>query len=142
MEMSGRTKRGLRAPRQRFAAAEAGFTVIEVLIAMTIFMLVLVGLGGVMIGLGRVGRDTRTRTESALFMQEVLEDARVVQYANLVTLTRTKSIGGGVTLQANFTVTEVVSGRLKQVDVRVQRIPANPTSAERAVRVFYANRDP
>lgn len=129
-------------PISRADTAE-GFTLIEVLLALAIFTLALTGIGSTQTMLTRTSEDVRTRTEAAFFLQEVAEGARVVPYAALVTGSATRNIGGGVTLRADWTVTEPVVGKLKRADVTVIRQPSlSSGDAERAVRIFLANRNP
>ncbi|MFQ5890353.1 MAG: prepilin-type N-terminal cleavage/methylation domain-containing protein [Gemmatimonadota bacterium] len=120
-----------------------GFTLVETMIAIVVLTFVVIGTGGVLSELVRIDRGSRTRTESAFFMQQILEDARSVPYAHLTSGRRTKDIGGGVTLEATWTVTEVVLGKLKQMDFRLRRVPPGPSSStEVALKLFYANRSP
>lgn len=140
--MRGRRRCPYPATRRR-AGDERGFTVIEVLFALTLLTLVLLGVAGIITGLSRTQLDTSTRVEAAMMMHQILEDARIVPYGSLGSGSMTRTATGGVRLTASWTVTEVVTGKLKRVDFRVVRSNSpNLTGGERAVRVFYANRDP
>ncbi|MFQ5745620.1 MAG: prepilin-type N-terminal cleavage/methylation domain-containing protein [Gemmatimonadota bacterium] len=141
--MSGTKRSGRLHGLRRTTRDGRGFTLIEVMVSMVIFAILVTGVAGIMMGIVRADRNSTTRTSSAFYMQELIEDARILDYAALASGNGTRSIGGGASLRADWTVTEIVAGKLKQVDFKVRRIPPlGNGDAERAVRLYIANRNP
>lgn len=120
----------------------AGFSVIEAVVALAVFSLILLALGGVVGGVAGGAAYSRARTDLSFHMQEQVERLRNTPYANLASGSATSAPSSGVTYQADWTVTSLVPDRLARVDMRVYRTPAAPGGTERAVRLFIANRNP
>lgn len=95
-----------------------GFSLVEVIVALVILSIGLLGVGGL---IGTVATQTRTsawRSDQSLVAQEVIARTRQADYADVSSMVDTLSMGG-LDWQVTVTVTEVRS-RLKEVDVEVE----------------------
>ncbi|MFV1986407.1 MAG: prepilin-type N-terminal cleavage/methylation domain-containing protein [Gemmatimonadota bacterium] len=120
----------------------AGFTLIEVAVAMALFSITLIAAGGTLTALGSAGRYGRVRTTAVLHMQRQAEQLYELDYAALAGGQVDTLLDNGTTLRAEWTAQELVPDRLMQVDLRVFQTPRGPGGRERAVRLFIANRNP
>ncbi len=119
-----------------------GFTLIEVVIAIMLFSVVLIAAGGMIMTLARGAAYSGTRTNTALHMQRQIERFRTLDYANLGSASADTTLPGGAQIRAEWTMSELVPGRLAQIDLAVYRTPSGPGGSRHAVRLFIANRAP
>lgn len=119
-----------------------GFTLIETLIAIGLFSVVLLSSGQLLTTLARGGMHARTRTVMAFHMQSQIEQLHEGDYASVVSGSADTTLVNGTRIRAQWTVTQLVPGRLAQVDVTVKQVPAGPGGREQAARLFIANRNP
>lgn len=123
-------------------ARTGGFTLVEIVVAMTLLSIVFAAAGGLLLSLSRSGAYGRTRTATAFHMQQQIERLYNTPFASLSNGTADTTLTSGAKLHAEWTVTSVVPGRLVQVDLTVDRVPSSPGGSDRAVRLFIENRNP
>lgn len=126
----------------RRRTGQAGFTLIELAIATVLFSVILLTAGGMILAVAGGNAYGSTRTTGAFHMQQQVERFREMPYTSLANGTADTVFANGARIRAEWQVSELVPGRLAQVDLRVLRIPTGPGGQERAVRLFIANRDP
>ena len=119
-----------------------GFTLIEIMVAIVLFSFVLLSTGGLVTTLAGSGTLSRTRTNMAFHMQRQVETFHEIPYTSLANGTADTTVANGTVIRAEWTVTQVVQGRLAQIDLTLKQIPAGPGGREQAARLFIANRDP
>lgn len=119
-----------------------GFTLVEIMVAIVLFSFVLLSTGGLITTLAGGGTHSRTRTNMAFHMQRQVELFHDMSYASLANGTADTTIANGTVIRAQWTVTQVVPGRLAQIDLTLRQVPAGPGGREQATRLFIANRDP
>lgn len=127
---------------KRAVQGRSGFTLIELVIAMTLLSIVVIGMAGLMAGTMRGDRNSDARTGISFFAQQQTEQLHAVVYDSVKAGTDTRTIAAGVTVKATWTVSELVPNSLKRVDLQVVRLPAGDGTDERAIRLYIANRDP
>ena len=131
-----------RGTSRRGTLGSTGFTLIEMIIAMTLLTIVVAGMAGLMTGTMRGDRNSDARTGISFFAQQKTEELHGVVYDSIQSGTDSRNVAAGVSVKATWTVTELVPNALKQVDMRVVRLPAGDGTDERAIRMYIANRDP
>ncbi len=123
-------------------AATRGFTLVELGVAISLFSIVLLAAGGLVTTLSLGTRHSSIKTTGTFHMQRQVERLYELDYANLATGQADTTLANGQVIRAAWTVTELVPGRLAQVDLTVRALTRAPGGQERAVRLFIANRDP
>jgi prepilin-type N-terminal cleavage/methylation domain-containing protein len=100
---------------------KSGFTLIEVLVAMVIFAIVSLAITSLMVTSTRQLSDNALSSQAIVLAQEVLEDLRVIPFANMANGLRTaRSSKGGVTFTVQWSVTpNIPAAGMNTVDVRV-----------------------
>jgi hypothetical protein len=115
---------------------------VELVVTIALFSIVLMAGGGLLMALSTGGQHSRNRTTATFHTQRQIERLYELDYANLASGQSDTTLANGSLIRTAWTVTQIVPGRLAQVDVTVRRIPSGPGGAEQAMRLFIANRNP
>jgi prepilin-type N-terminal cleavage/methylation domain-containing protein len=134
MSTATRPATGVRTPN--------GFTLIELAVTIVLLSVVLMAGGGLLMALSAGGQHSRNRTTATFHAQRHIERLYELDYANLASGQSDTTLANGSGIRTAWTVSQLVPGRLAQVDVTVRRIPGGPGGAEQAMRLFIANRNP
>ncbi len=129
-------------PRVARRLGPAGYTLVEVTVALALFSIVLVAAGGMLSAISTGSTHSRVKTTGTFHLQRQVERIFESDYAGLTSGQADTTLANGVVIRTTWTVAEVVRNKLKQADVTVRTIANYPGGYERAVRVFVANRNP
>lgn len=119
-----------------------GFTLVEVIVAMGIFSVLLVGTAAMIATLARGNAYGEMRSRSTYLIQEQIEQFHNTPFNQLSNGSREQALPSGAKIRVQWAMVSVVPGRLFRADVTVRRVPSGPGGTERAVQVFLANRAP
>lgn len=97
---------------------EDGFGLVEAIIAIVIFAIALLAIGGISLSVSGLTRISIVRTDQALATQMVLEDAEEAGYTAVTSGTEQVAVGEH-TYTVERTITDVAP-RLKEIEVVVQ----------------------
>ena len=103
--------------KPRVLTRGAGFTLIEILIAIIILSISLLALAGLMATTTRNTSFGGNLTEAATFAQDRLEEFRVTQWANIITGSDTRTGSTGIIYTRNWNV--VQNGNLRTVTITI-----------------------
>jgi len=105
----------------RVSAKPKGFSLIEVLIALVILSISLLGIASLMATTTRYNSSAGHMTEAATFAQDMLEQLRVTPWANVVTNPNPDTITGatGITYSRTWTVAPNADDSLRTITVTV-----------------------
>lgn len=112
--------RGGRAALPASVRDQAGFGLVEALVAVTLAMIGLLAVAGLQLSAATQGRIAHWRTSQALVAQEVFEALNAAGYASVSSGTRSVTLDGQ-TYTANVSVTNPAV-RVKQVTVTVSAV--------------------
>lgn len=127
-----------RAARRPVPSRSAGFSLIEVVVAVFIVSLTAMALGPMMAGIAGGNSYGRHVSVAASRVQEKVEQLKNQPYASVVTGSDTLSTPS---MKRSWTVTERVTNRLKEVDLTVEWTDRGKPRYM-ALEVFIANRRP
>ncbi len=131
--------KGMEAPR---ADRAAGFTLIEVGVAVALFSIVLLAAGGMLTAISSGSTHSRVKTTGTFHLQRQVEQIYETDYTTLTSGWADTTLANGVVIRATWEVNELVPTKLKQADLTVRTLSNFPGGYERAVRLFVANRSP
>ncbi|MFN2432926.1 MAG: prepilin-type N-terminal cleavage/methylation domain-containing protein [Gemmatimonadota bacterium] len=118
----------------------AGFTLIEVVVAIFVVSLTVMALGPVMAGINRGTSYGQSMTIASGRVQEKIEELRNVPYANI--LDGSEVLSGPTMTRSWSVVDEPVVNALKEVDVIVTWTNREGVDQHVSVRTFIASRNP
>jgi type IV pilus assembly protein PilV len=109
---------------------QTGATLLEVLVAIVIFSLGILGILGLQASTAGVGADARFRTEASALADELIAKMQVWEPANVVTDFSGDTTGGSVTGGGEFTAW--YNGKLKGTNTRLPNAQAVVTVGQQA----------
>ena len=97
----------------------AGFTLIEILIALVIFSVSILAFAGLTVTATRTGSYGGRMTEAVTFAQDKLEEMKANSWGNIVSGADQKTGSTGISYTRNWKVLEKETRNLKTVSIRI-----------------------
>jgi type IV pilus modification protein PilV len=104
---------------KNYMRKEQGFTLLEVMIAMTILAIGLLGLAGLQITSVRSNSSASQVSEATVLAQDQLEQLRGTPFANLVSGSSNVTGRSGIAYRIQWTVTKPVGENHANIDMQV-----------------------